>query len=336
MASTDKVCFDKILPSELNRPLSNRMIQLNIGRARAVFYASKLWPNGSNLTIGFIGGTADQQTMVKNISVQWTNYANLTFEFVDNIDNATIRIAFADDGAWSYVGTDSLQIGRRQPTMNFGWLDESVILHEFGHMLGMVHEHQNPIDNPIDWNRDAVIDALSGPPNNWDLATIEHNIFERYSLSQINGSSFDPESIMLYSFPASWTNNGVGTDFNDSLSDIDKEFAGRVYPSTDTPGAVQLDVLEGYSAQIGQPAEEDLYQFNAAEAGLYTIETFGVTDLVMTLFDDVNQMIAQDDDSGTSRNSRIVQNLSPGSYMIQIRHYNQAGGTGSYSIAVVK
>jgi hypothetical protein len=37
------------------------------------------------------------------------------------------------------------------------------------------HEHQNP-DTPIDWNRVAVIADLSGPPNNWDEATIESNI----------------------------------------------------------------------------------------------------------------------------------------------------------------
>ena len=52
-----------------------------------------------------------------------------------------------------------------------------MILHEFGHALGLIHEHQNPIQ-AIDWNKPAVIADLSGPPNNWDRDTIEHNMFE--------------------------------------------------------------------------------------------------------------------------------------------------------------
>ena len=48
--------------------------------------------------------------------------------------------------------------------MNYGWLtpesaqDEvrRVVLHEFGHALGLIHEHQNPKGGGIEWNRDAV------------------------------------------------------------------------------------------------------------------------------------------------------------------------------------
>src|SRR3546814_5272957 len=79
-------------------------------------------------------------------------YANLEFEFVSSA-NAQVRIAFNDDGAWSYVGTDALGIPANQPTMNFGWLDQGVVQHEFGHMIGMIHEHQNPRDNPIQWDK---------------------------------------------------------------------------------------------------------------------------------------------------------------------------------------
>lgn len=333
MARTDKVCFDRILPSELNRPLSDKLIELSVGRARAVFFASKLWPNGSILDIGFLGGTSDQHDMVRSIAPQWTNYANLTFNFV-NTANAQIRISFEDDGAWSFVGTDALGIAN-QATMNFGWLDESVILHEFGHMIGMVHEHQNPIDNPIKWNRAEVINALSGPPNNWDLASIEHNVFRRYELGQINGSSFDPDSIMLYSFPAIWTLDGFSTDFNPSLSEVDKEFASRVYPSNDNE-VVELPVLEGFVGRIGEPGEEDLYKFTVDETNTFVIETKGNTDLVMTLFSADNTIIAQDDDSGISRNSKIAMELAPGEYTIQIRHYNESRGVGDYTISVVK
>jgi serralysin len=48
------------------------------------------------------------------------------------------------------------QILDPKPTMNYGWMtpDSSddevhrVVAHEFGHALGLIHEHQNP-DTPI-------------------------------------------------------------------------------------------------------------------------------------------------------------------------------------------
>lgn len=337
MAKTVKVCFDRILPSELQTPRAGRMMMLGNIRTRAAFQISKLWPNGSTIRIRFLGGTVAQQTLVKQHAVQWTQFANLTFEFGTS-PNAQIRIAFADDGAWSYIGTDNLGITGNDPTMNFGWLDEGVILHEFGHMIGMIHEHQNPIDNPIKWNKPVVNAALSGPPNYWSQATIDYNMYRQYEVDQINGSSLDPKSVMLYSFPATWTLNGFHSEPNEELSELDKQFAARVYPRAAQPaGPVVLPVIEGATeGEIGQPGEEDLYKFEAKTAGRYTVETQGVTDLVMTLFGSDGVLIAQDDDSGVGRNPRITQELIPGEYTVQVRHYNTTGGTGKYGIKVAK
>ena len=338
MAVTDKVCFDRVLPAEVQRPRAGRMIVLAVGPTRAAFQIAKLWPNGSTIRIRFLGGTAAQRDQVKQHAVKWTAQANLKFEFVDS-GSTHVRIAFADDGAWSYIGTDALGIPADQPTMNFGWLDEGVILHEFGHMLGMIHEHQNPRDNPIQWNKPVVNAALGGSPNFWDQATIDHNMYAQYDVNQINGSALDPKSVMLYSFPATWTLNGFHTDPNEVLSAVDKEFAKRVYPSAGPPagGPVELSVIEApVEASIGQPGEEDLYKFTARAAGRYTIETDGPTDLVMSLFGPGGGMVAQDDDSGTGRNPRIVADLTPGTYTVQVRHYNTSGGTGRYSIKVAR
>jgi hypothetical protein len=96
--------------------------------------------------------------------------------------------------------------------MNYGRLtpesppeDYSVVLHEFGHALGLIHEHQSPA-NGIQWDRPAVIRDLSGPPNRWDPPTIEHNVFNKYTSQTVSQfTQFDPESIMLYAFPSHWT-----------------------------------------------------------------------------------------------------------------------------------
>ncbi|HXU44800.1 MAG TPA: M12 family metallopeptidase [Thermoanaerobaculia bacterium] len=339
MSNNEKVCFDRVLPSEMTSPHVGRLIQLAIGQTRAAFQIAKLWPNGTTLKIRFLGGTAAQQAIVKQFAPQWALVANLKLVF-DNAPDAQIRIAFnADDGAWSYIGTDALGIPRDQPTMNLGWQDEGVVLHEFGHAIGMIHEHQNPIANPIQWNKPVVNAALSGSPNFWDQATIQHNMYDKYELSQINGSNFDQKSVMLYSFPASWTLTGFHSDPNEKLSDVDRAFAHGVYPGAGTvdPAVVELPVLtSGTPASIGQPGEEDLFKFTAAGPGHYVVETDGPTDLVMSLYgpNSSTTLVGQDDDSGAGRNPRIAADLVPGSYLVQVRHYNAAGGTGQYTIRV--
>jgi hypothetical protein len=52
--------------------------------------------------------------------------------------------------------------------------------------------------------------------------------------------------------------------------------------------------------------------------------------------DSQTKLIAEDDDSGTDRNAKIVTDLATGTYYVQVRHYNSAGGTGSYRIKVSK
>jgi len=338
MATDKRICFDRLLPRDLRRAIPFQA--LGGGRTRAITPIGKLWINGSTLRVRFVGGTAAQQAVVKQFAPRWTEYANLHFEF-GNAPDAEIRVAFANDGAWSYVGTDARGIAAGEPTMNFGWLDEAVVLHEFGHAVGFAHEHQNP-DGGIQWNEPAVIRDLSGPPNNWDVDTIRHNVLDKYTHDQVNGTEFDAQSIMLYSFPSDWTLNGFHTEPNTKLSLVDQAFAAsaKMYPALVGPQETELTVTEiaGVQGTIGQPGEEDLFTFQAASAGRYTVETSGPTDLIMKLFgpDSRTQLIAEDDDGGQGTNPRIMADLSAGRYYVQVRHYNSAQGTGPYTMKVYR
>ena len=335
-ATARKMCFDRILPGELFR--AHEVIRSR-GRTRAISPRGKQWVNGSTIRISFMGGTADQRRMVQSIAPQWTEFANLKFEFTED-PRSDIRVSFdADDGAWSYVGTDNTGIPLHAATLNLGWLDQAVILHEFGHMIGLSHEHQNP-DGGLEWNEEIVIRDLSGPPNRWDLATIRHNVLDRYSADQIWGTQFDPNSIMLYAFPDEWTRNPGGTRENHEISEMDKQFVSgaRMYPGAERPDerVVELPVLSGTPAAIGKRGEEDLYRFEVEKAGRYTIETTGDADLVMTLFGpgSLTRRLAEDDDSGEGQNPRIDLALQPGIYYARIRHY-QPDQTGAYEIRVI-
>jgi serralysin len=55
-----------------------------------------------------------------------------------------------------------------------------VVVHEFGHALGCIHEHQSPTEH-LHWDKQAVYDEFTGPPNNWSEADIDSNILEKYS-----------------------------------------------------------------------------------------------------------------------------------------------------------
>jgi len=336
-----RVCFDRLLPHELMR--HQNVMQPRRGIVRALSPIGKLWMNGSTLRVRFLGGTASQQATARQQADWWIQHANLKFEF-NNASNAEIRISFdASDGAWSYIGTDARSIPANQATMNLGFLDGGTAGHEFGHAIGLAHEHQNPRVG-IQWNEPVVIQSLAGPPNFWSEEQTRHNVLNKYTTNQINGTDFDPDSIMLYFFPADWTLNGVATSQNDILSAMDKAFvaSAKMYPKT-SPGvaaAVELKVnaTTRTSASIGKPMEEDLFKFTVVNGGRHIIDTRGSTDVVMKLFGPNSQtdVIAEDDDSGVDANARIVADLIPGLYYVQIRHWNKATGTGSYSIKVRK
>ncbi len=335
-----KVCIDRILPHDLHRP---QLTRRSGGVLRAMSPIGKAWMNGSTLHVRFIGGTAKQRAIAQEQAGWWSMVANLKFVF-DDAPNAEIRISFdPDDGAWSYVGTDCRSIPVNQPTMNLGFLDGGTAAHEFGHAIGLAHEHQNP-QGGIEWNEDVVIRELSQSPNFWDEATARHNVLKKYEASQIKATKFDPDSIMLYFFPATWTKNGIATKANEVISAMDKAFVAgaQMYPknavTTATATELKVNATKRTSAAIGKVGEEDLFVFTADRTGTYTVDTRGPTDTVMKLFgpDSETALIAEDDDSGLESNARIARSLIPGRYFIQVRHFNRKAGMGNYTVKLAR
>jgi serralysin len=211
------------------------------GSKRAALITGSKWSSGDVIDVSFLDGDPAVQARVKSAALGWTvpNLANVQLSFRTDTKNTPIRISFQYAGSWSVIGTTCRQItDQSRPTMNFGWLNSGsadeevrrVVLHEFGHALGLIHEHQNPYGTPIPWNRDAVIRDLSGPPNNWSLDTIQHNMFEPYDKNETNGTDLDPVSIMMYPIPASWTTNSFSVGLNSDLSPGDKTFIHAQYP----------------------------------------------------------------------------------------------------------
>jgi len=198
--------------------------------------ANKQWDR-TTLHVAFLEGDDRLRKRVAEAARAWSEHCAIEFVFDDSPD-AEIRISFSLPGSWSYIGTDSLAIPADQPTMNFGWLKpntrqdevDRVVLHEFGHAIGLIHEHQNP-QARIPWDKEAVYASYSAPPNNWTREQVDVNLFKLYSRWFTRSTRFDTESIMLYPIPRDLvTDDAYVVGWNRTLSARDKEAIGRWYP----------------------------------------------------------------------------------------------------------
>jgi prepilin-type processing-associated H-X9-DG protein len=254
MKKQSHFCIDRTIPFDLkpkaaelaikenpaNGPKIRHLPGVSSNVLKIALETGKLWKNGRTLNVAFLDGSATQRQKTIEKATMWCKYANIKFNF-NGKSKSEIRISFnADPGSWSAVGTDSLvteYFSINEPTMNFGWLTDDtndiewrrVVVHEFGHALGAIHEHQNP-KSGIKWNLPAVYKYFSGPPNNWPKDQIDYNIVNKYTVDQINGTKFDIKSIMLYSFPPEMILSGKGTPENTDLSANDKKFIKKMYP----------------------------------------------------------------------------------------------------------
>lgn len=234
--TTINVAFLKDPPADLERTSIRKM-------------RKQVDKDGVALSIDPLQETIDtlpvKEAIIKVVTERLQPIVNVKFNFFDK-DNkllspakADIRIAFdPNGGAWSLLGTDCLdESDVTVETMNFGWFDVPTTLHEFCHALGMVHEHQNPAGKVINWAVDRVL-MWAKESQGWDEATTKNNIINRYKMDQINGSRFDPKSIMLYFFPSDLVNNdqgkccGDGTNQNLQFSPFDVLFLNKNYPTS--------------------------------------------------------------------------------------------------------
>lgn len=251
-----RICFERIIPDEFDveRPVRRAMREFMVestGRtlsademahvAKMALVNSKKWQPGQTLKCRFLDGSPKMKSKVESVAHQWEQFNSIRFKFVTS-GPAEIRISFsADPGSWSAVGRDALNenyFPAYQPTMNYGWLRDDtpdqeysrVVLHEFGHALACVHEHQQP-NFSRRWNEKAVMKYFQGPPNYWSPDEIKHNVLAKYSPTGISATQYDPKSIMLYEFDGRLFSDGLGaTNTNSDLSPTDIQMIKKMYP----------------------------------------------------------------------------------------------------------
>lgn len=308
-------------------------------RQRAIIVGATKWVNGTALRYHFLDGPDAERDVVRQMLQAWKDLPiGLSFAEADDPAEAEIRIGFDQgDGSWSYIGRGVLDIGARERTMNFGWdlttpYGHTTALHEIGHTLGLPHEHQNPFAGIV-WDEPRVYAYFAGPPNNWPRETTFHNVLRKLSRGEVEGSEWDPDSIMEYAFPAGLITAPEeyrdGIDPPGVLSAIDKQWARQWYPA-ERAGPIPLTPFQSVPLALA-PSQQADFTIAPPSSRRYEIGTFGTADTLIVLFEDVDselRFLAGDDDSGMERNARLSVRLLRGRrYVLRVRLY-WAGESG--------
>lgn len=217
--------FDDYYPNPLMTLTSNQELvdELDKRSSLAGFYKGAQWKQNQTIQVSFLDGTTQQKDAVKNlVNTHLVPLVNLQITFVeDKNTKAEIRISFVNISSIGLSGvglslygsqaqSQSIE-GKRQKTsasMILNSVDSYVVLHEWGHAMSLIHEHQSPCDNP-----------LSPGKGEWE---------QQIPKSQIEVCSpYDKYSIMNYAYIK-------GTQPGQFYSDVDKQWLSKIYPKSGT------------------------------------------------------------------------------------------------------
>ncbi|KAF8128010.1 hypothetical protein EV363DRAFT_1512302 [Boletus edulis] len=252
----------------------------------------------------------------KNKFETWEHFANIKFKLVrKDSEDCKIRIGFVPGSSWSAVGASAMRININNPTLNLGWLkdkdeadedDRSTILHEFGHALGMMHEHQSPARGEYIHLKELEVYRYYQPLLG-SRETVKSQIIDTYNDERImNMSKFDMKSIMMYFMPGYLNEEGIDVPVNKKLSKLDKAIITLSYP----PNLNDADNLSRFTQAMidagvtDKAAGEILGQFGEETDGA---SLAGYFEGMRTRFSEYNKAAAR----LRSANAQLLNSIDP-------------------------
>lgn len=237
-------CSDEnkeIVEEETQASSSNQLKSIYLDRNAMSDF---LWNVGETIPFCFENGNETDQKLVRNCMCEWMQYANIRFEEFEPEDREItyVRIKFdysgTSSGGWSTKGSSwpgkhyNNQVPKEQPTMiiysnrmKSNNEKRATILHELGHVLGLLDEHFNR-NSGLTWNAAKIKQDIGNAQYDSLFGGQQQAIYNAISVS----GQFDPSSIMMYPIPASWNNQGRSFSQNYTLSAKDIATIKSLYP----------------------------------------------------------------------------------------------------------
>lgn len=365
---------------ELNKPIRVKFSSAPVPKVAAAESSTGkglLWESGTTLRFLFINSLKDPsleeaglrgwlnnvRDKIRAIAPYWAMFANLKFEFEGIEDSAaprahvTINLLPNGEGGLSW-GTYSSQIGRQnlaaleKGSMNLlfdpanpnNTEDEfrRVLLHEFGHILGFIHEFSRP-DRPIVWNEPVIYEYFHKIAG-WAPQQVQEAILAPFEaragwIIPNEYRDFDVNSIMMFPFPPGLATYKNGTVFvsgwNGQLSQSDKIVANIIYPAK-VPALEEVVLTPGDPPRAGSikiAGQVARYRFRPSGGSIHSIETGGQTPLLLALRYSGNESRSASEGTGAKL---LFRPLHPGDdYLVEVRHAYPMSGTGDFTIKVV-
>ena len=189
-------------------------------------------------TVCFVNGSNEERKFVKRVVEDHYHAINMSvrFKFLDDLQwngPCAIRIRFTDHGySCSHLGL--LNLSGQDPNnlitmwLSLGGLNEHrmqrVVLHEFGHALGLDHQHQHP-DSGIEWRESALRKSYQ----DMSKEAIRFNFIDK--VDRLALIPYDRDSIMHYSVALRVAPNlTTPIEMKAVLSEGDKKLLISMYP----------------------------------------------------------------------------------------------------------
>jgi hypothetical protein len=271
--------------------LPEHLIYLYSGTAEAspagalsqLYAGSRRWEPGRVLRVCMFSGNEVVATLVRQAANEWNDYSSVKLDFgpaprgynclSPGAGHFQVRIGFSGQGYWSALGNDSeIRLDAYAPSMNLQGFNRlyspdrmpasavlaqaepyhvATIKHEFGHALGLLHEHQNPAlscTDEIKWTGSGnVYEYYARPPNGWSTDQVQRNLgFIGQTDPDFVAGASDSKSIMMYALPAAVLKQGTASPcfvpVRYAISDKDKLIVAQIYPPFGSPTRMPSDI----------------------------------------------------------------------------------------------
>lgn len=206
-----------------------------------------LWDKGQTILVSYqYDVDPELKKLTRSIAKIWEQHANIVFEFVDvpGMEGDITIISDPNRSAFSHLGTYSksfkgsmnlpleknfAKIKKFNVKDHYYMVIKRTVLHEFGHALGLDHEHQNPLAD-LCWDETAVFKYCKtlNPPRPKEMCKFSFLKKEK-DISRVY-SNYDRYSIMHYQIDQKLTTCVYSAPVNTELSLMDKRWIQIIYP----------------------------------------------------------------------------------------------------------